>query len=384
MTVRKDFDWHVNIDAGSKDQVMVYDHMRSSCPVAYSERHGWSLFEHKDIERVLQEHQTFSNAVSKHRSVPNGMDPPEHTQYRKIIEPYFNQESIAAFEPTCRKLTAKLIDRLLGECPVEIISEFAQYFAVQIQCAFLGWPVDMQEPLSQWSSKNQDAILNQDKMKLKVIADEFNDRIKNLLQVRRTAGEYAPKDITTSLLNNCVNGRSLSDEDIVSILRNWTAGEIGTITSAIGILVYFITTNLGLQKELREQPEKIPEAIEEILRIQGPLITNRRIATRSVYIGGCNIERGQKLTLFWASANRDDKVFDDAQQFKWGRDQNKNFLYGAGIHICPGAPLARMELRIVMEELLNRTENLILLDNPPPLKATYPNGGFKKLFVCID
>lgn len=384
MKTRKDFDWYANIDTVSKDQAMIYDHMRSSCPVAYSERHGWSLFEHKDVERVLHEHQTFSNVVSKHRSVPNGMDPPEHTHYRKIIEPYFSHESIAAFEPTCRKLTAKLIERLLDESPIEIISEFAQHFAVQVQCAFLGWPIEMQVPLRQWSSKNQDAILHQDKMKLKVIANEFHDHIKNLLQVRRNAGEYAPKDITTSLLNNCINGRLLSDEDIVSILRNWTAGEIGTITSAIGILVHFLTTDLELQKELREQQEKLPEAIEEILRIQGPLITNRRISTQSVCIGGCDIDQGEKLTLFWASANRDDKVFDDARKFKWGRDQNKNLLYGAGIHICPGAPLARMELRIVMEELLNRTENLILLKDPPPVKAVYPNGGFKKLFVRVN
>lgn len=376
-------DWNPELDAVLKDQIVAYDHMRSACPVAFSERHQWSLFEHKDIEHVIHEHQSFSNVVSKYRSVPNGMDPPEHIDYRKIIEPYFSIKAMSDFEPACRKLAGILIDNLSIESPTEIISEFAQKFAVQVQCAFLGWPSEMQQVLHRWWHKNQDAVFHQDKTQLRTVANEFYTHIKNLLQARRDGAEISSEDVTTSLLNTQVNGHMLSDEDIVSILRNWTAGEIGTIAAAIGILIHFLATHPQLQKELRAHKDKLPEAIDEILRIHGPLITNRRVTTQPVCIGGREINKGERLTLFWVSANRDNKVFDDAQQFRWGRDQSKNLLYGAGIHVCPGAPLARLELRIVMEELLNRTRNFVLPDSPPPQKAIYPSGGFSKLMIRI-
>ena len=106
-------DWDPTAPEVLRDQRAAYDAMRRRCPVAYSEFLGWSLFRHEDVLRVLLDHETFSNAVSRHLSVPNGMDPPEHTAYRRLIEPFFSAEPVAAFEPVCREIAANLTRLLL-------------------------------------------------------------------------------------------------------------------------------------------------------------------------------------------------------------------------------------------------------------------------------
>ncbi|MEZ6081580.1 MAG: hypothetical protein R3C56_39695 [Pirellulaceae bacterium] len=95
-------DWNPKSQEVLRDQCAAYDQMRQNCPVAYSEMLGWSLFRHRDIVRVLEDHATFSSQVSKHLSVPNGMDPPEHTKFRSLVEPLFRPAAMAAFEPKCR------------------------------------------------------------------------------------------------------------------------------------------------------------------------------------------------------------------------------------------------------------------------------------------
>lgn len=373
-------DWDPHSDEMSHDQLSVYDEMRDLRPVAYSERHQWSLFRHQDIMRVLLDHRTFSNTVSKHLSVPNGMDPPTHTAYRAAIEPFFTAEVIAEFEPKCRQLATGLVESMPRDRPVDIIASFAQTFALQVQCAFMGWSNDMQEPLREWSRKNHEATLEQNRQALIAVAEEFSEYIKNLLHKRRQMGIHAPEDVTAQLMRVTVNGELLQDDEIVSILRNWTAGEIGTIAASIGILIHALVEAPPLQQLLRQQPEKLPEAIDEILRIHGPLIANRRVATCPVTLANRSIAEGQQLSLVWVSANRDEEVFADARNFRWGRDQTKNLLYGAGIHVCPGAGLARLELRVIMEELLAKTSAIQLME-PMPVKAMYPAGGFRQLMV---
>jgi cytochrome P450 len=376
-------DWDPRSDAVLRDQRAAYDEMRERCPVAYSDFLGWSLFRHEDIIRVLNDPDTFSNAVSRHLSVPNGMDPPEHTGYRRIIESYFRPERMEAFEPQCRTIAASLVQSLLERDEIELISEFANWFSVRVQCSSLGWPAEMYEPLSLWTQKNHKATLAEDRVVMAKIALEFEGYIVRLLQVRRTAGAQASDDITTSLLRQQVGGRPLRDEQIVSVLRNWTVGEVGTISAAVGILVHYISEHADLQRRLRAQPSLLPAAIEEILRIHGPLVANRRITTHPVEMGGRKIGAGERISLIWISANRDGRVFEDPDAFRLDRDPAANLLYGAGIHVCPGAPLARMEMRVSMEELLARTTRIDPIPDRPPASAVYPASGFATLPLRI-
>ena len=133
----------------------------------------------------------------------------------------------------------------------------------------------------------------------------------------------------------------------MSILRNWTVGEVGTISAAVGILVHFLAEHPDLQQQLRDRPSLLPTAIDEILRIHGPLVANRRITTRPVEIGGRKLDAGERISLIWVAANRDGRVFEDADAFRLDRDPAQNLLYGMGIHVCPGASLASLELRVL-------------------------------------
>jgi cytochrome P450 len=383
MSKRPQPDWDPRSPAVLDDQVAAYDHMRGRCPVAYSDYLHWSVFRHADVMHVLSDHDTFSNAVSSHLSVPNGMDPPEHTEYRRIIEPYFGPQRMQAFEPVCREIAVNLANGLPAGGEVELMGEFAQNFALQVQCAFMGWPQDLHEPLRQWILKNQAATLGGHRAATAAVALEFDVYIRGLLDVRREAGSEAPDDVTTSLLKERVGDRFLNDEEIVSIVRNWTVGELGTISSSVGILAHYLAERPDLQRQFRERPSLLPAAIDEILRIRAPLIANRRVTTRAAEIGGRQIEAGERMTLIWASANRDEAVFGDPDEFRLDRDPAQNLLYGAGIHVCPGAPLARLELRIIMEELLARTREIALVPGEPPVKAMYPASGFSALPLWI-
>ena len=211
------------------------------------------------------------------------------------------------------------------------------------------------------------------------VAKEFEGYVHELLQIRRAAGAQASDDITGSLLRQQVQGRPLRDEEIVSIVRNWTVGEVGTISAALGILVHYLSQHPELQQQLRTQPFLLPAATEEILRIYGPLVANRRITTRPVEIGGRKIAAGERISLIWISANRDGRVFEDPEAYRLDRDPTANLLYGAGIHVCPGAPLARMEMRVVMEEILGRTTRIDPIPDRPPTGAVYPGSGFATL-----
>lgn len=372
-------DWAPQSDAVLRDQRAAYDHMREQCPVAYSDYAQWSLFRHADVSRVLLDHHSFSNRVSRHISVPNGMDPPQHTAYRAIIEPYFSAERMALFEPVCREIAEDLATTALHRDQIELMAEFAQPFALRIQCAFMGWPLTLQEPLIDWARRNNQATLLRDRTLLGTLAAEFEALIAELLAVRRGADATPGDDLTSALLHERINGRPLNDQEIASILRNWTVGEIGTIAASVGILAQFLAAHPDVQQQLRSDPGLLWQANDEILRIHGPLVDNRRRTTCPVQIGGRQIAAEQRITLNWIAANRDPQVFPEPDTFSLERDPAQNLLYGAGIHVCPGAPLARMELVIVMRSLLQHSRKLSLLTEQPATLAIYPSSGYTSL-----
>lgn len=384
MTADRPADWNPRGQDVLDDQLAAYDAMRQRCPVAHSDYLWWSLFRHADVMRVLTDSETFSNAASNHLSIPNAMDPPEHTGYRRIIERYFTPPQMAAFEPQCQAICDTLVAQLPRGASVETMSAFAQPFALRIQCAFMGWPDSLHEPLRQWIAKNHRATRAGDRSAMAQIAVEFDGHIKQQLVLRRDAGDRAPDDVTSQLLRERIHDRPLSDEEIVSIVRNWTVGELGTIAASVGILVHHLATHPALQAELRQQPENLSAAVDEMLRIHPPLIANRRVTTCPVEIGGQRLEAGQRLTLIWASANRDEAVFGDPDAFDPARNAAHNLLYGAGVHVCPGAPLARLELNLLMRALLTSTRDIALDPEQAPLRASFPASGYAALSVRLQ
>lgn len=264
------------------------------------------------------------------------------------------------------------------------MAQFAEDFALQAQCAFLNWPASLHAPLRQWVHKNHDATRSRDRAAMAAVALEFDSHIREVLAVRRHLGAAAPKDVATELLHEQAQGRGLTDSEIVSILRNWTVGELATIAACVGILIHFLAEREDLKNQLRNDFSRLPAAIDEILRIRAPLLTSRRITRKPVQLSGRTLPAGERITLMWASANRDEAVFGDPDEFRRDRDPSLNLLYGAGIHVCPGAPLARIELRVLMEEFLAQVESVSLIPDRAPVPAVYPASGFTCLPLRIQ
>ncbi len=376
--------WDPRSEDSRKDQIHVYDEIRSRCPVAHSEYLHWSLFRHSDVMRVLENPSIFSSVVSEHLAIPAGMDPPDHTEFRRIVDKYYTPDRIREFEPACRQVAAALLNELAGKSRVEVTAELSDLFAVRIQSAFLDWPSSLHAPLLQWTRKNYAATLSGDRATLSAVATEFDGYIRELIADARKRAASDGADPMVQLLSERVNGRALGEDEIVSILRNWTVGELSTISACVGILLHYLAEHPRLQEQLRESPALLPAAIEEILRIHPPFISSRRRTTQPVEIAGFRIPAGERVTIIWASANRDESCFGDPDEFRLDRDPALNLLYGAGIHVCPGAPLARLELRVLLEEVFRRSRCISSIPGNEPVRAVYPGSGFSSLHLQID
>ena len=380
-------DWDARAPEIQKDQRAAYDKMRDECPVAYDDYLGYTLFRHEDVRYALEHPELFSSRVStRHVAVPSGMDAPEHTAFRAINDKYYTPQRMAAFAPRFRAIIRDLVAALPRGQAVDVMDGFAQRYAMRIQNAFMGWPDSLEAPLTAWIEKNRRATLRGDRAEISAVALEFDHYIRALLQERRAS---ATDDITSELLHDVVHlpdgDRLMTEAELISLIRNWTVGELSTVSAAAGIIVRFLAAHPAEQARLRADSAAIPAAVEEIMRLEDPLVSNRRITTCPVTVGGRTLPAGSRVTLNWASVNRDEAAFADALVYRPERDQGANLVYGAGIHACPGAPLARLELRLLMEELLSGTADIALdaADPEPCAFAQYPVAGYRKVRVVV-
>ncbi len=380
MNEKQQDDWNPRDASILEDQRRAYDEMRERCPVAHSEFMGWSLFRHEDLVTVLADPETYSN-VSRFLAIPNGMDPPVLGRYREALAPNFDQEQMARLEPRAREIAANLLVPMLLGGEVEFIGAFATPFVLKTLCNLLGWPEQQWDCLGGWVHGGQQAAFNRDPAAGKALASLFSEHVKaNLDKHRASPNDVA--DATDALLSTEGDGVRFDDDQIVSILRNWTAGQ-GTVAAGLGILVLHLAQDPELQDRLRSDPSLIPAAIEEILRVDDPLVANRRTTTREVKIQGRTIPKGENLTLMWIAANRDPRAFDDPNAVKIERSTGASLVWGQGIHFCQGAPLARLEMRVALEELLSRTKRLEFAGDATR-RAAYPSNGLAALPLRVS
>jgi cytochrome P450 len=269
---------------------------------------------------------------------------------------------------------------MLAAGDAECVSAFATPYPLKGLCAYLGWSPETWDHLRGWNHGNQLASLSRDREAGRELARSFTELVYKELGQRRDNPGAFQQDLTTALMTTEVSGEVLSDDEIVSIVRNWTAGE-GTVAAGIGILICHLAENPKLQAELRERPEQISAAIMEILRLDGPLVANRRTTNQDATIGGKQISADEKLTLMWIAANRDPAAFDAPDELRIARDQSKNLLFGAGIHYCQGAPFAMLQMRIALEELLSLTVGFEVAPSSRPQRSVYPSNGLRELHI---
>lgn len=357
------------------DQRRAYDEMRARCPVAHSEALGWSLFSHGDVTAVTEDPVAFSSATRR-LAIPNGMDPPEHTVYRSPLETYFSPDRLASFEPRSRQIASDLLGPMVERTATEAIADFVDPFAHQALCAFMGWPVEDWNQISDWTHGNQDAAFRHDREAGARLAREFAAYVTEMLQARRADGSIG--DLMGDLVRTRVHDKQLSDEQIVGLLRTWTAGH-GTVAAAIGIVLRHLAAHHELQDRLRAEPDLLDATIWEILRSDGPLVANNRTAAQDVEINSQTIRAGERISLMWIAANRDPAVFSDPDRIALDRDRGGNLLFGAGIHRCLGEPLALLNLRVGVEELLRSVARFELALSGAPVRNVYPGNGLVTL-----
>lgn len=181
------------------------------------------------------------------------------------------------------------------------------------------------------------------------------------------------------LLTARVNGDLLTDEQLVSMLRNWTVGELGTIAAAVGIIVEFLARRPDVQQLVRDNPQIRQAAMDEMLRLEPPLISNRRRTAKPVVVRGRTIPADQPVTILWPAAQRDPHTFEDPTEFRLDRSPADNLLYGRGPHYCPGEGLSRLELGVLLDAFLEAVPQFSQVG--VPVRAQHPAGGFTQIRI---
>lgn len=373
--------WEPLSEAALADQRRTYDSMRTACPVARSPR-GVTLFRHADVVAAAIDPVTFSSAVSAHRQVPNSLDPPEHTAFRAAIDPFFTPDRMRELEPRVRASARTIIEALPRQAVIDAVTELGYPFAVRAQAEWLGWH-GVESELIAWMADNHAATRSADRVRTAAVAAAFDEIVAAQVRRRRELGSKAPPDPTTELLAVRVDGEPLSDADIVSILRNWTAGDLGSIAAALGVVIHFLATHRHVQDTLRTAPGDLANAIDEMLRIDDPFLVNRRVVTAPTEVAGFVLEPGTRVYLNWTSANRDEAVFGDPEDYRPREHAPHNLVYGIGPHVCPGRPLATLELVAAVQTLLQLTSSLELAPGETSERETYPLGGWRRVPIRL-
>jgi cytochrome P450 len=339
--------------------------MRSLCPVTHSDRYDgfWVFTRYEDVLHIAQDWRTFSSAegVSVPGSrmvvpaIPEHIDPPMQRVYKRLINAHLTPEAVAGLEGPTRRLVTRLIDGFIEDGECDFMEAFARPFP---GAAFfelvLHAPSDEVAEINRLSTRasvptNEDARASWEAMH-KWIVSFVDDRRR-----RPPMG-----DIVDAVLGAEIDGRPITEDEVLGIITLLILGGLDTTSGALGHFVIRFCREPGIPDLLRTEPELIPAAVEELLRLEGPFIAIARTAVKEAEVGGRTIQPGEKVLVYWASANRDESEFPDSARFDPARPANRHIAFGAGPHRCAGSHLARMNLRIALEELTRRVRDLRL------------------------
>jgi len=338
-------------------------HMRSACPVVRSDRYDgfWVVTDYEDVFRVAQDWETFSSAHSLTvppapvavRNLPVEVDPPLHRIFKRLINPFFTPAAVAPWEPRTRTLVTRLIDGFIEDGRCEFMESFARPLPALAFFEFaLGAPSEDIEKVAYFASKS--SVPNDPEAAECWVG--LSNWITEFLELRRSQPPRG--DVVDAVLKAEVDGRPITQDEIVGTIQLLILGGLETTAGALGMMMVRLCNDPDLATALRRQPERLPQAVEELLRLDPPFIAIGRTATRDTEIGGQRIQAGDKVIIYWASANRDTAEFPHPDQFDLERKSNRHLAFGAGPHRCAGSNLARMNLHVSLSELLARLDDL--------------------------
>jgi len=375
-----------DLSAVGRDLRAYTDELRPGHRVVRNVQGEWVLLGHDLVVQAARDDEVFSSAVSNHVQVPNGLDGAEHTAFRVVLDRFLSAEALAPFYPVFHRVAADLAVSLPRGVTIDAVTDVGTRFAVRAQSAWLGWPTELEDRLVAWVAEHHVATRSGDSAWTRRVADDFDGIIRSVLEPRRAvvSGPGA-RDVTAQLMRAEVHGRRLTDAEIVSVLRNWTGGDLGSIALCVGVLVRFLATHPDLQDRLRAgvADAELDAILDEVLRIDDPFVSNRRVTTCPVTIGGVQLPERSRVKLNWTSANRDEAIFGESDAFDpWG-SADRNLVYGVGKHACPGRLLATVELRIAVRELLAATRSISLDPGRQAEREVAPLGGWAKVPIVL-
>jgi cytochrome P450 len=341
-----------------------YAELRARCPVARSTFNDAPvLSRYEDVAWGLRHPEVFSSEMEKEMAlgterpmIPQQIDPPAQTRYRRLLDPHFSRRKMEPLAPAIRSQANALIDRFQarGEC------EFDAEFAVPLPCgAFLSLLGLPHSDLELFLQIKDDIIRPQKKKGVPVIPVAEANRIR--AEAGRQLYAYfeaaiddrraRPRDdLVSSLVHAELDGERLSRTEILDICFLLLLAGLDTVTSTLGCSIAYLASHPEQRRRLVADPALIPGAVEELLRWETPVTGVPRVCRQDLTLRGVEIKKGELVTFLLGAANTDDGRFPDAQAVDFERERNIHLAFGAGPHRCLGSHLARMELRVALEE----------------------------------
>jgi cytochrome P450 len=361
-----------------------YSEIRESkCPIAHTDRYqgSWLPTRYEDVVAIAQEFETFTSrqilvmppaegrnegAYAGVAAPPITSDPPDHHWHRRLILPIFSPQSVAKYEQGTRDLCNALIDEFIDKGTADAAADYAQHIPVRVIATMLGVPLEMEPEFTEWVRGVLENMTDKElRMKSFVNIVEFfmgqvEDRRKNPRE----------NDLITELMNAEVEGKKVPIEYVLGVCQLMLVAGIDTTWSAIGSCMWHMAQHPEHRKQLRENPDLWPTAIEELLRVYAP-VTMARIVDHDTEFQGCPMKAGDRVLMAFPAANRDPRQFENPDEVILDRQNNRHVAFGSGIHRCAGSNLARLEVRIALQTWLERIPEFELVD---PNSVTWVGG----------
>jgi cytochrome P450 len=357
------------------------------------EEGAWMLTRYEDVARAFRDTKLFSSEhhsfttktdhATYRKMIPAGVDPPAHTEYRKILNPMFTQQAMIQLEPHIREFAVELLDEMLKKDEFDFVADFAEPFPSIIFCELMGFPLSDYDQFHKWayhllyheSRGERMRKLRVEKAEELGVA-EFDDdgrlteqaNAEIMIAVTKEVFAYFQRllderraspgsDMITRLLNSSYAGeRPLTQAELEDTLVVLFLGGLDTVTSTLGLIVRYLASHPDKRREfveLMDDPDLIGPAVEELVRIE-PAVTPARRVTEDCPLRGVDIKRDERVLLMCTAANRDPEMFPDPDKVLYDRHPNPHLGFALGPHRCLGMHLARRELRIGLHELHKR------------------------------
>ncbi len=345
------------LDIAGPPQEM-YRFLRDHMPVLEIESDlmtGKSVALHDDVMFVLQHPEIFSSLggaeIGQVRPlIPLEIDPPEHLKFRKLLDPLFAPRRVAELESSTRALVGSLIDEVIDDGACNFHYSVAEPLPSQVFLTMFGLPVERTKEFIEL----KDGIIRPPVETIEegvAYRERTGRRIYEVLQEAIDERKARPEnDFISQFLQAEVEGHRLTEEDVLDIGYLFFLAGLDTVTASLDCMLTFLAQHPEQQQRLVDHPEDVPAAVEELLRWESPVAGVVRVAAQDTELSGCPIHAGDKVSVSLGSANTDERFWADADTVDFDREINKHIAFGGGVHRCLGSHLARMELRVGLEE----------------------------------